>query len=293
MAMSTSEGAANAGTFGTLRTVNGAHQPDFAVPAGDHARIRILNVDPTRIMEIGIEGAEAAIIAVDGFAVDPLQLNSWRMGMAMRLDLAIRLGKGARARLVDYFGAEPTTLASFSASGEAEASGWFDPPRLAPHGLPEPDIDNAETLPFTFSASSVAGEVPEPIVLSDGRVFDPADSLCLSNSTFWAINRVSWPGQGVKGLPPPLATLSRGKSYIFELANTTAHSHPIHIHGFSAKILSCSRMPRSVHRADTVLLLPKERIRLAFVADNPGEWMFHCHILEHQEMGMMGIIRVT
>ena len=48
-----------------------------------------------------------------------------------------------------------------------------------------------------------------------------------------------------------------------------------------------------MHRADTVLLNTKERIRLAFVADNPGDWMFHCHILEHQETGMMGIIRVA
>ena len=37
----------------------------------------------------------------------------------------------------------------------------------------------------------------------------------------------------------------------------------------------------------------RERAEIAFVADNPGDWMFHCHILEHQEGGMMGAIRVT
>ena len=73
--ISTDEGAASAGTFGTLRSVNGAARPDFAVPADGYARIRILAVDPTRVMEIGIEGAEAAIIAVDGFAVGPLPLD--------------------------------------------------------------------------------------------------------------------------------------------------------------------------------------------------------------------------
>jgi FtsP/CotA-like multicopper oxidase with cupredoxin domain len=44
---------------------------------------------------------------------------------------------------------------------------------------------------------------------------------------------------------------------------------------------------------DTVLLSPRERVGIAFVADNPGDWMFHCHILEHQESGMMGVIRVA
>ena len=292
--ISTDLGAAKAGTFGTLRTVNGAAQPDFPVVAGEYARIRVLAVDPTRIMEIGIEGAEAAIIAVDGFAVGPLPLESWRMGMAMRLDLAIRLkDKATTARLVDYFGAEPTTLATFSASGEGVAKGDFAPPALAPHGLPEPDLANAQTIPFLFSASSAPGQVPEPITLPNGVVFDPADGLCVSSRTFWSINRTSWPGKGAPGLPQPLVTLERGKSYIFELTNTTPHSHPIHIHGFGAKVLDCSQLARPVHRADTMLLTTKERIRMAFVADHPGDWMFHCHILEHEETGMMGIIRVV
>ena len=36
----------------------------------------------------------------------------------------------------------------------------------------------------------------------------------------------------------------------------------------------------------------RERVEIAFVADNPGDWMFHCHILEHQASGMMGVVRV-
>jgi FtsP/CotA-like multicopper oxidase with cupredoxin domain len=43
---------------------------------------------------------------------------------------------------------------------------------------------------------------------------------------------------------------------------------------------------------DTILIGPRERADIAFVADNPGDWMFHCHVLEHQESGMMGVIRV-
>jgi FtsP/CotA-like multicopper oxidase with cupredoxin domain len=48
-----------------------------------------------------------------------------------------------------------------------------------------------------------------------------------------------------------------------------------------------------VHHADTLLLLPGELAEVAFVADNPGDWMFHCHIIEHQESGMMGFVRVA
>jgi FtsP/CotA-like multicopper oxidase with cupredoxin domain len=44
---------------------------------------------------------------------------------------------------------------------------------------------------------------------------------------------------------------------------------------------------------DTVLLRPQERVDLAFVADNPGDWMIHCHILEHQLGGMMAVLRIA
>jgi FtsP/CotA-like multicopper oxidase with cupredoxin domain len=43
---------------------------------------------------------------------------------------------------------------------------------------------------------------------------------------------------------------------------------------------------------DTVLMSPEERVEVALVADNPGDWMLHCHILEHQDGGMMTTLRV-
>ena len=44
---------------------------------------------------------------------------------------------------------------------------------------------------------------------------------------------------------------------------------------------------------DTVLLDPDSQAEIAFVADNPGDWMLHCHVLEHQVTGMMGVVRVA
>ena len=103
----------------------------------------------------------------------------------------------------------------------------------------------------------------------------------------------SWVSVDHSDLGPPLAKLQLGRSYIFELTNATPHAHPIHIHGHTFEVLKSSLRKLPVHRADTVLLSPKERIEVAFVADNPGRWMFHCHILEHQESGMMGYLDVA
>jgi FtsP/CotA-like multicopper oxidase with cupredoxin domain len=60
------------------------------VPASADLRLRLLNLDATRVIEVGIEGAEAQVIAIDGNAVPPFPLDTWRLGPAMRLDLAVR-----------------------------------------------------------------------------------------------------------------------------------------------------------------------------------------------------------
>ena len=97
----------------------------------------------------------------------------------------------------------------------------------------------------------------------------------------------------MRGFRRRIATLTRGRSYVFELSNVTPHMHPIHIHGHTFKFLRSNKRDLPVHHADTILLQPKERVEVAFVADNPGDWMFHCHIIEHQETGMMSYLRVA
>jgi FtsP/CotA-like multicopper oxidase with cupredoxin domain len=91
----------------------------------------------------------------------------------------------------------------------------------------------------------------------------------------------------------PLLTLDRGASYVVELVNDTMWWHPIHLHGHSFRIVSRDGKPALRQLiADTSLLPPRSRAEIAFVADNPGDWMFHCHVLEHQASGMMATIRV-
>jgi FtsP/CotA-like multicopper oxidase with cupredoxin domain len=90
-----------------------------------------------------------------------------------------------------------------------------------------------------------------------------------------------------------LLELALRRSYVLELVNDTAWNHPIHLHGHTFLIVSRNgtRLARE-EWSDTVLLEPKTRAEIAFVADNPGDWMLHCHVLEHQASGMMGVVRV-
>lgn len=286
----TDEGASKAGTFGTRRSVNGAENPVYDVPAGADVRVRFLQVDPARIVEFGLKGAVASIIAVDGHGVAPFALTSWRMGPAMRIDLVVRTpADGQEVVLYDYFSAQPIPLARLRSRGPVKRKGPFNPAPLYAPRFVEPDASAAIPLSIALSATAV----PDDVALPNGEVLRIADSLCLNGKTFWALNKQSWPERDMKRLPAPLATLERGKTYRLTLHNATPHMHPIHIHGLVFKYLSSNKRERSQHWADTVLVLPKERLDVLLLADNPGDWMFHCHILEHQETGMMGYIRVV
>ena len=85
----------------------------------------------------------------------------------------------------------------------------------------------------------------------------------------------------------PLLHLRLNRSYLVEFVNQTSWHHPIHLHGHVFRVLGKD------HWADSVLLDPDSRAEIAFVADNPGDWMLHCHVLEHQASGMMALVHVA
>jgi FtsP/CotA-like multicopper oxidase with cupredoxin domain len=286
----TDGGAAKAGTTGTVRSVNGEIVPRFIVPASADIRLRLLNVDPVRISELGIEGAEAGVVAVDGIACPPFQLKSWRAGPATRLDIVMRSpAHGATARLVDYFAPSPVPLADFESTGLPTHTTPFEPAPLRASRIKGPDLSTAERMRFSFSATGT-GEGIASSPLAEGIEIG---ALCLSSRSFWAINKQSWPSGNHSRIAAPLAELTLGRTYIFELENLTPQTHPIHMHGHTFTFVSSNKRHLPPHKADTIPLLPREVIEVAFVADNPGLWMLHCHILEHQETGMMGYLRVA
>lgn len=286
----TDEGASRAGSFGTQRSVNGRTAPAFAVPARGDVRLRLANVDPTRIVQIGVRGAEAAVIATDGNGLPPFPLKAWRIGPAMRLDLVVRApAAGGIVEIVDFNAKQPVVLATLFGQPSDIPDRDFDPAPLCAPVVPVPDTTGVEPRPMVFSATAAGASVAEAFADPAATILGP---LCVTQRTFWAIDKKPWPDSGHRKLPPPLMVLARGEVCRLSLQNVTPHMHPIHLHGHTFQVLGSSNREIVPHFADTVLVTPKERVDIAFVADNPGDWMLHCHIIEHQETGMMGYFRV-
>jgi FtsP/CotA-like multicopper oxidase with cupredoxin domain len=91
----------------------------------------------------------------------------------------------------------------------------------------------------------------------------------------------------------PLLHLGLGEHVMLHMINDTDYVHPMHLHGHFFRVIAIDgrRTERQEWR-DTVIMGPRQLVDVAFVADNEGEWMYHCHILDHAAGGMMGTIGV-
>jgi FtsP/CotA-like multicopper oxidase with cupredoxin domain len=159
------------------------------------------------------------------------------------------------------------------------------PVALPANPVPEPDLATAKRHEIVFTGGAM-GRMAGAVL--DGRWHDTR--ALFAAGKLWALNEIAAKGPTDR----PLLTLTRGRSYILDLVNDTAWWHPIHLHGHHFRLISRDGAPVP-HRPwhDTALMAPRERVQVAFVADNPGDWMLHCHVLAHQQGGMMGIVRVA
>jgi FtsP/CotA-like multicopper oxidase with cupredoxin domain len=266
--------AARGGTPGRLSTVNGAHAPTLELPAGQVVRLRILNLDNTLTYRLNLPGAEARIYALDGNPIAPRPLGKgYWLGPGMRIELGLKVpAAGVELSLRNG----PLRLATLRATSSAEAAGEW-PAALPANPIAEPDLATAETLNFNFEWVGA---------VSQGLAQGAAHS-------FWQINGQAWDIADKTCTDRPIARLQLGKSYIFELRNLSQYQHPIHLHGMTFKVLASNRKPIIPYFTDTYLLGKNERARVALVADNPGVWMFHCHVIDHMETGLMASIEVA
>ena len=94
----------------------------------------------------------------------------------------------------------------------------------------------------------------------------------------------------VYGQDKPLM-VARGQRVELVMSNRTMMSHPMHLHGHAFQVVASDGRRFAGAVRDTVLVPPMRSVTVAFDADNPGRWAFHCHNLYHQEAGMMTTVQ--
>ena len=279
--------AAMSGRIGNTVTINGRVPDLISVKAGERLRLRVVNATLARIVGLRFAGHQPVVVANDGQPCDPHGLEDGRLvlGPAMRADLILDMtgAAGTSYPVTDDFYRDLSYRLidlAYEAGTPIQGGSLGTTLRLSANPLPEPVLTAAVRHEIVLQGGMMGG-----MGMMGGRG--------MMGGAAWSMNGVSMTGDGQADMPP-LLTLSRNQTCVLALHNETAWWHPMHLHGHSFRVIGRNGKPNSVREwRDTVLVPPRETADIAFVADNPGDWMFHCHVTDHQMAGMMGVIRVT
>jgi FtsP/CotA-like multicopper oxidase with cupredoxin domain len=256
---------AMAHTYGAVRTING-RPGDLAVAArpGESLRIRVVNTD-NQPMPIWSD-TTLRVVAVDGTDVHepgPVDNRGLVLTPGGRLDLALTVPATGSAR-VQLSRGTAVILGS-------EAAGAVPP-------QPSDELDL-----LTYGTRAPLGFDPASAVRRfDYRVGRRPGFVKGRPGLFWSINGHLYPNI-------PMYVVREGEVATMRIENVSGQVHPMHLHGHRAVVLSRNGEPAtgSPWWIDSLNVEDGETYDIAFVADNPGIWMDHCHNLEHAADGMV------
>jgi FtsP/CotA-like multicopper oxidase with cupredoxin domain len=261
------------GRFGNRLLVNG-HTTALtgSVKHGGVERWRLVNTAGARVMSVGIEGASFRVIGTDGgFLPAPYTTD--------RLDLAV----GQRFDLEVTFDRDDATESRLNA---------FVLRRAPDGGVVEAAVPLAN---FTFDGSTSLERPTYPAVTLPEIASDPQRKELRLGMMEDASGHMMMTINGQDGMTLPIEEYPQNKPVRFTVVNEdTMHFHPFHVHGNFFQVVTRDGKPSNEPGLkDVVLVNPSEKVEIETRFENPGDWMFHCHIAEHAEQGMMAQLKVV
>jgi len=288
----------HAGRFGNLITVNGQHRPQTDVHPGERIRLRLINSAAARILSFDFPGLSGWWIALDGQPVQPRPFGRDPVYIPPggRADVVLDIPPSSSSGQDQTYGAFDATyrnqriqLASLRSTGkQVRDKALATPKKLDDNPLARPDLERAELKTVRFEGGAMGGLRAASLDGNEMAIRDLA-----GQGVVWATNGKIWSSLAEIARQEKLFNLKLGNSYIFRLENRTAFPHPIHLHGHTFQVIARDGKKLATPEwRDTVLTFPDEQVDIAFVADNPGDWLLHCHVLGHVSAGMIAAVRV-
>lgn len=261
------------GREGDYVLANGRRHPVLKARPGAPQRWRIVNTAKSRFFYLDLDGQPFTIIGGDGGLQEkPVTTDILLITPGERLDVIVApKGKAGtplalRAMLynrgygsVEYRAVEEVLTIEFTKEAPITAK--------------------PVTVSRTIEPLSPEGATPVDIVLTLPPMQNNKSEFRVNGLPFWKAK-------------PYLAKL--GEKQLWIVKNESDWDHPFHLHGFFFQVVDEKGQPvRPLVWKDTVNVPMKTTVRLLVTFDErPGEWMFHCHILDHAEGGLMGTVLV-
>jgi len=237
------------------------------VEAGGQVRLRLINGATATAFWIGLGALQGRLLAVDGDPVQPVTVARFPLAQGQRADVLLRLpaGEGMFPILAQREGGvEQTGIILATAKAQvtklAETTGGAAPP-----------------CGLSLESRLTAAQPLSP------RAPDQVQALHLTGGMMgydWGIDGRQWQNH------QPIQ-VRQGERVALDLINDSMMSHPMHLHGHHFQVVALNGTALAGAMRDTVLVPPMSAVRIAFDANNPGRWLFHCHNLYHMAAGMM------
>lgn len=258
------------GRQGDTLLINGKENPTIQMFAGQRERWRFINASSARYFVLNLDGREFAIIGSDGGLLEsPRPVRSQLITPGERFDIIVGpFDEG------DVFSLESLRYNRMT----------FLKPKREKFGTilvgrPAPSIAHVpNTLRIIPQLAGPHAKVNRRVVLSVGPSLKDGMDFLINGSTH------------VNDKPVKVGDLQ-----VWEIVNASLMDHPFHLHGFFFQVLEENgEKPDFKAWKDTINLKPRSKVKIAWMPDNrPGTWMYHCHILEHHEAGMMANFKVV
>lgn len=230
---------------------------------GRRVRLRIINAGSDTAYRVALGGHRMTITHTDGYPVEHQETDALLIAMGERYDALVTLADG---------------VFPLVAVAEGKGAAGLALVRTASGRAPSPDFRPKELDGVVLAASELraAADVRLP-----DRETDSVHRIVLTGSMRrydWAINGVRFDMNHPAANRIPVDT---GQRVRLDFVNRTAMWHPMHLHGHTYQL------DANGPRKDTTVVLPRKTVSVWFDADNPGQWMLHCHNLYHGEAGLM------
>ncbi|WP_238367853.1 multicopper oxidase family protein [Mesobacterium pallidum] len=274
------------GRIGNFVTTNGRHDLTIPTRKNERIRLRIINASGARVFLLSLSGLAGWTVALDGMPLaNPKKVDDdLILGPAQRMDLIVDVtaDEGSVAQLL-RIGDDDQQVpqVSFPVDGRASVATRGAPVPLEPNpNSAMPELAEARDLRLVMAGGAM-GRMQSALLGGERLGFRQLASA----GKFWSLNDVA------EMTTNPLADLSLNEPVRLKIENQTVFPHAMHLHGMHFRELRVGGALGPMR--DTILIGGNETREIAFVADNPGKWLFHCHMLSHAASGMTTWVRVT
>ncbi|HET6503089.1 MAG TPA: multicopper oxidase family protein [Amycolatopsis sp.] len=236
----------------------------FTAKAGQKARIRLINAGGDTTFRVALGGHQMTVTQTDGYPVVPVTVDTLLISMGERYDVEVTLADGVFPLVAAAEGKTGQALGIVRTGSGATPAADAHPSEL-----------DGKLLAYADLHAAAGAELPQ-------RNPDVSYDLVLEGSMKpyrWTINGHAHPDD--QPLP-----VSQGQYVRLRCVNRSTMYHPMHLHGHTVA-LRASDSDATGPRKDTVIVLPGQTVVTDLLADNPGQWVTHCHNIYHEAVGMM------